>query len=189
MKIYTGFGDQGKTRLYGGQIVDKDHLRVEAYGTVDELNSILGMVITYVDDSNLVNKLHKLQNDLFRLSADLATPAVKDSKKKHTLITSGDIISIEKFIDDLDKDLDSLKNFILPGGSRAAAMIHLARTVCRRAERRIISLKHRESIDAGIIVYFNRLSDLLFVLARYVNKTEGISDIPWIQKTEQKSTE
>jgi len=184
LKIYTGFGDQGKTRLYGGQIVDKDHLRVEAYGTVDELNSILGVVISYMDDSNLVIKLREIQNDLFRLSAALATPAVEDSKKRHALMTGAEIKSIEKFIDDLDDELDSLKNFILPGGSRSAAMIHLARTICRRAERRIISLNQSESIDPGIIVYFNRLSDLLFVLSRYVNKTEGIADIPWIQKTE-----
>lgn len=184
MKIYTGFGDKGKTRLYGGQIVNKDDQRVEAYGTVDELNSILGVVISDITNEVLIHKLYKIQKSLFKISADLATPLAKGTKKRETIISAEDIKSIESLIDGLDNQLDPLKNFILPGGSKSAAMIHLARTICRRAERRIISLNHHEPIDAGILVYFNRLSDLLFVMARYVNKIEGIGDIPWVQNAD-----
>lgn len=182
MKIYTGFGDKGKTRLYGGQIVDKDNLRVEAYGTVDEFSSILGLAISYINDADLVKKLREIQNHLFRLSAELATPTGETKKSKLTSINGEEIKSIEKFIDDLNNNLEPLKNFILPGGSKTAAIIHLARTICRRAERRMISLNKHEHIDAGMLIYFNRLSDLLFVLARHMNKIEGNPDIPWIQQ-------
>ncbi len=186
LKIYTGFGDAGKTSLFGGQVVDKDDLRVEAYGTVDELNSILGLVIAELEDTDLSRDLRDIQQNLFRLSTELATIALKKKRINHQLITSKDIRIIEKGIDDLEIQLVPLKNFILPGGSHRAALLHLARTVCRRAERRLISLNKTADIDSQIMIYINRLSDYFFVLARYVNQKDKIKDILWIDKKKHK---
>ena len=186
LKIYTGFGDAGKTSLFGGQVVDKDDLRVEAYGTVDELNSILGLVIAELEDTDLSRDLRDIQQNLFRLSTELATIALKKMRMNHQPITSKDIRIIEKGIDDLEIQLVPLKNFILPGGSHRAALLHLARTVCRRAERRLISLNKTADIDSQIMIYINRLSDYFFVLARYVNQKDKIKDILWIDKKKHK---
>ncbi len=186
MKIYTGFGDAGKTSLFGGQIVDKDDLRVETYGTVDELNSILGLVIAEFEDIGLARDLKEIQQNLFRLSTELVTPAGNKKRINHQTITSEDINKIENGIDELDIQLVPLKNFILPGGSPRAALLHLARTVCRRAERRLISLNKTASIDSQIMIYINRLSDYFFVLARYMNKKDKIKDILWIDKKKHK---
>ena len=183
MKIYTGFGDQGKTRLFGGQVVDKDHLRVEAYGTIDELNSLLGLIVSSLNDQEMVEQLRHIQNVLFRLSSILADPE-SHHKTKHSLdFEKSEIDHLEKKIDLMDEQLQPLQNFILPGGSTQSGFAHLARTVCRRAERRVIQLDHEENIPPDLIVYLNRLSDYLFVLARYLNKLNNINDIKWINKT------
>jgi cob(I)alamin adenosyltransferase len=182
LKIYTGFGDKGKTRLYGGQIVDKDNIRVEAYGAIDELNSAIGVVKTYIENNSLINDLQNIQNSLFELSAELATPDNKNVKSPESAITNKKIKDIEKDIDKIDNQLDPLKNFILPGGSPGAASCHLARTICRRAERALVSLNKVETIHFRIVVYINRLSDYLFVVARFLNKEQNIPDLPWLKK-------
>ena len=179
MKIYTGFGDRGKTRLYGGKIVDKDNLRVEAYGNIDELNSVIGLVKTYIRNDLLLDDLQNIQNNLFVLSAELATPDDGNKKSLDMAITDEKVKDIEKKIDRLDSQLDPLKNFISPGGSREAAVCHLARAICRRGERAVISLNKTEPVNSHIIVFINRLSDYLFVLARFINKEQNIADIPW----------
>ncbi len=182
LRIYTGFGDRGKTRLFGGQIVDKDNLRVEAYGTVDELNSLIGLVITYVEKNTLTEDLQNIQYSLFELSAELATTDDKNGKSLDPVINDKNIKDLENKIDKIDSQLDPLKNFILPGGSCGAALCHLARTVCRRAERVLISLNKAETINPRIIIYINRLSDFLFVLARFLNKEQNIADLPWLKE-------
>ena len=182
MKIYTGFGDKGKTRLYGGDIVDKDHLRVKAYGAMDELNSVIGLLITYIEQEELVKTLQKIQCKIFELSAELAAAADKQSKLKVPTVKDENIKELENKIDMIDSKLEPLKNFILPGGSRSAAVCHLVRTVCRRAERDIITLNSVEVVDERIIIYVNRLSDYFFVLARLLNKENNITDIPWISE-------
>ncbi|MCS7229255.1 MAG: cob(I)yrinic acid a,c-diamide adenosyltransferase [Candidatus Kryptonium sp.] len=178
MKIYTRTGDDGTTSLFAGGRVKKDNLRVEAYGTIDELNAILGIVRAISKDSMINEIIVDTQNLLFILGADLATPmGVENIKVKR--ITKDDVEKIEKFIDKIDENLEPLKNFILPGGTLLASFLHLARTVCRRAERRIVSFSEKEKINENVIPFVNRLSDLLFVLARYANKIENVDDIKW----------
>lgn len=179
MKIYTGFGDAGQTQLYGGQVVSKDHLRVEAYGTADELNSQLGMLISTLSEESRINFLRKIQGKIFDLSAELATPASKKPQRAGPAVCADDIGELEEMIDKVDADLPLLKHFILPGGGQRAARAHLSRTVCRRLERRLVTLNEQSPLDLAIIVYINRLSDYLFVLARRLNQQEGIEDIPW----------
>ena len=179
MKIYTGFGDEGKTRLYGGDIVDKDSLRVQAYGTVDELNSVVGLLITYTDKKELIDELYAIQDNLFELSSQLASPQENHSNQLPSPITDDTINEIEMKIDEMDKRLKPLKNFILPGGVRGAAISHLARTICRRAEREIITLHQTEAVNQQILVYINRLSDYFFVLSRIINLENNHSDILW----------
>ena len=178
MKIYTGFGDAGQTHLHGGQVVAKDDLRVEAYGTADELNSQLGMLIQAFSDEYWTGLVRKVQETIFKLSAELATPADKKIKMD-TALSEPDIKELESIIDRLDEELPPLKNFILPGGCYEAALAHLVRTVCRRLERRLVSLNTLSAVDPLIIIYINRLSDFLFVLARTLNHRKGIEDIPW----------
>jgi cob(I)alamin adenosyltransferase len=181
-KIYTKTGDDGTTGLFGGERVAKDAPRIESYGIVDELNSLLGVVRTHrlrVEDDDL---LGTIQEDLFVLGADLATPHGKEGKNfSIPRVTSSSIECLERAIDRLEEDLPPLKNFILPGGSPPGAMLHLARTVCRRAERAVVSLMHEEPETVELpLIYLNRLSDLLFVLARSVNHAEGFAEHPWI---------
>jgi cob(I)alamin adenosyltransferase len=178
MKIYTKTGDTGDTSLFGGQRVPKDALRIEAYGTIDELNSVLGIVRADNGDSELDAILQKLQEKLFVLGADLATPRSIDRKSVHR-IEPKDAQPLEKMIDQLDGRLKPLKNFILPGGSPAAARIHFARTVCRRAERAVVRMSRNEDIGEGAVVFLNRLSDFLFVLARYVNQKADVQETKW----------
>jgi cob(I)alamin adenosyltransferase len=179
MKIYTGFGDKGNTRLFGGEVVTKDHLRIEVYGTLDELNSVLGMVISTIKNNLINDLLTRIQNDLFRISSILATPDEESRKKLDQAFKPDDIRFLENQIDIFDDQLEPLQNFILPGGTPGAAQMHLARTVCRRAERHLITLMKQEQIDSDIAVYMNRLSDLLFVAARFLNHTAGVPDAPW----------
>ena len=179
MKIYTGFGDRGKTRLFGGQIVYKNNQRVKAYGSMDELNSSIGLLTTYIEDKTLVKDLHGIQTRIFELSAELAN---QNSNSEKPAISKETIENLEKKIDKIDSQLEPLKNFILPGGSRSSAQCHLTRTICRRAEREIIAMQEVEEVNEQLITYVNRLSDYFFVLARLLNKEDGIDDIPWIKE-------
>ena len=177
MKIYTKSGDQGETSLFGGQRVSKTHARIDAYGTIDELNSALGIVRTCTMAQTLEPLLKRLQNELFVLGSDLATPLEKNSRIHR--ITQAHVDQLEQDIDHLEASLKPLKTFILPGGSQESAYLHLARTICRRAERIVISCNKSEKISAESLIYLNRLSDLLFVMARYQNHTRNIDDVPW----------
>jgi cob(I)alamin adenosyltransferase len=179
MKIYTKTGDSGDTGLFGGPRVRKNAPRIEAYGTVDELNAVLGIARSHPLDAEIDALVAQIQNELFEIGAQLATP--DPAKHGNALIGARHIAALESAIDRYDAQLPALKQFILPGGTPAAAALHLARTVCRRAERCVISLMDdaREHVAGDLVVYLNRLSDLLFVLARWVNHVAGTGDVPW----------
>jgi cob(I)alamin adenosyltransferase len=178
MKIYTRTGDTGETSLFSGGRVRKDHLRVESYGTVDELNSLLGLARTYSLSSEIQAWLERIQNELFMVGADLATP--NDAAAAWlTRLDDAPTARLEAEIDHMTAQLPELKNFILPGGTPAAATIHVARTVCRRAERMCVQLYSEEAINERVITYLNRLSDWLFTLARYINLQAGESETKW----------
>ena len=180
MKIYTKKGDTGSTSLYGGQTVSKSSKRIAAYGTVDELNSVLGMILAQ-DHSNKSNSLLRaIQEQLFILGADLATPFSKETRINR--ISDEEITFLEKSIDEMESELPPLKNFILPGGSKAGAIIHFSRTVCRRAERLAVECANEEYLSPESIKYLNRLSDFLFVLGRFENHSSGTEETPWIPK-------
>lgn len=179
MKIYTKTGDDGTTGLYGGGRVRKDHARVEAYGAVDELNAALGLARAETLAAEVDEQLARIQSELFDLGAELATP--KPAAHGLTIVGQREIQRLELAIDRFEASLSPLKTFILPAGTRAAAALHLARTVCRRAERRVLTLSAapNETISPQVIVYLNRLGDLLFVLARATNVSAGTSDVEW----------
>ncbi len=178
MKIYTRTGDKGETSLFGGKRVPKDSPRIQAYGIVDELNAVIGMAVSLSDYARLIDVLQLLQNELFMVGADLATPHdVHESKTVR--VKQLHITRLEREIDTHEQELKPLKYFILPGGTSCASALHLARTVCRRAERVIFELSKIEDINNHVIIYINRLSDLLFVLARVANARSGKKDIPW----------
>jgi cob(I)alamin adenosyltransferase len=172
-KIYTRTGDKGVTGLGDGSRVDKDSLRVEAYGTVDELNSIVGMVLAADLPDGIRDCLTRIQHELFDLGGELCMPGT-------TLIPDRYVDHLEQDLDAFNADLPPLKDFILPGGSESAARCHLARTVARRAERRVISLAHNEAVNEATIRYLNRLSDLLFVTARVLARSDGGSEVIWV---------
>jgi len=178
MKIYTKTGDKGDTSLFGGQRVPKDALRIEAYGTVDELNSVLGLALSESTNLDIREILTSIQTRLFEVGADLATPRSVE-KKQVRRVEPRDVQQLEKIIDTLERELKPLKSFILPGGSGAASKLHFARTVCRRAERVVVRLSRNEDIGEAIIMYLNRLSDLLFVLARYTNSISKVPEVKW----------
>jgi cob(I)alamin adenosyltransferase len=178
MKIYTKTGDKGETGLFGGERVPKDTPRIEAYGAVDELNSLLGIIRALRPNKRIDRILHGIQNDLFVAGADLATR--KTSKRSlipHVGLSQ--ITFLENAIDALQSSLPPLKTFILPGGTAAASHLHYARTVCRRAERSAVRLSRSEDINENIVIYLNRLSDLLFVLARYANRSGKKKETKW----------
>ena len=180
MKIYTKTGDKGETGLFGGERVSKDSLRISAYGTIDELNSFIGLAITEIKDTGVKENLRKIQNQLFIVGSDLATPEdVKSNKLNIKRTPSSFYQEIEHMIDDYDAKLDELRNFILPGGSKSAALLHICRTICRRAEREVVALKNSVTIGENIIIFLNRLSDLFFVLSRLENKVSNRPDIIW----------
>jgi cob(I)alamin adenosyltransferase len=180
MKIYTKTGDKGETSLFGGKRVTKDDVRITAYGTVDELNAVLGVSVTEITDKELCSVILSLQNELFVLGSDLATPVDKGNKGfVIPRISKEHCDSLEKLIDEFDSKLPELKNFILPGGSKGAAYLHFARTICRRAERETVALSKKDEINSEAVTYLNRLSDLLFVLARYQNFITGNADTNW----------
>ncbi|MBI3586009.1 MAG: cob(I)yrinic acid a,c-diamide adenosyltransferase [Ignavibacteriales bacterium] len=178
MKIYTKTGDEGETSLFGGQRVPKESLRIETYGTVDELNSVVGIARSLKPHKEVDAILERIQNDLFVLGADLAAPLTKTSDKI-ARIQQSHVDDLERFIDSLEPKLQPLKVFILPGGSAVAAHLHFARTVCRRAERLTTGLSREETIGTAPLAYLNRLSDLLFVLARYANYLDGVAETQW----------
>lgn len=181
MKIYTRTGDEGETGLFGGQRVGKTHLRVVAYGDVDELNSHLGRAETLLRDLGLTDVLREIQRDLFALGADLATPpgANAGAAARAVRLDPARIARLEELIDAYEAENEPLKTFILPGGSPGAADLHVCRTVCRRAERAVIALTSREEVGNPVPVYLNRLSDLLFVMARWVNRNLKVAEPPW----------
>lgn len=178
MKIYTKTGDGGQTLLFGGKRVSKDDVRIEAYGTVDELNALIGVAISETTDKSADKVLRNIQNNLFVLGGDLATP-VDETKVKLPRTVEKMVKNLENRIDIYEAQISELKNFILPGGTKASALLHLSRTVCRRAERRVITLSNVEQINLEVVKYLNRLSDLLFVLARFENSVNNIPDDEW----------
>jgi cob(I)alamin adenosyltransferase len=191
-KVYTRTGDAGKTRLAGGQPVWKDSIRVEAYGTVDELNAILGVVRVFNADmvarlpqaARLEEELRWAQNKLFDVGGILATMPGQQFKNMPQ-VTGKDLVRLERLMDECQKELAPLKEFILPGGGKVSGLLHHARTVCRRAERVCVRLARKETVDAVIVKFLNRLGDALFVLARWVAKTQGEPEFLWERDSRQ----
>jgi cob(I)alamin adenosyltransferase len=181
MKIYTGTGDKGETGLFGGGRVSKSHLRVEAYGSVDELNAALGVAGGVVADGEIRGRVERVQQDLFALGSSLATPGAEDGSAKVDIpaLPEERIQEMEGWIDEALEETPPLRTFILPGGSPGASALHLARTVCRRAERGVVRLAEAEGVDLAVLQYLNRLSDLLFALARLENHRASIPDVAW----------
>ncbi len=178
MKIYTKKGDTGETSLFGGQRVSKSSKRINAYGTVDELNTVLGMASSFGLSEKGAKLMEPLQQHLFVLGADLATP--KTRKTRIDRIGNEQVEFLENAIDEMEGTLKPLKNFILPGGGPTGSTLHFARTVCRRAERITVECRHEEDISEVAIKFINRLSDFLFVLARYENSQAGVEETAWI---------
>lgn len=178
MKIYTKTGDDGTTSLFDGSRVLKNNDRVDAYGDIDELNSIIGLSITHTDDAGIKNILLQIQKDLFALGAQLANPQHKKQKAKADF-SINKITFLEKEIDKCEAEIEPITSFILHGGATPAAFLDWARTVCRRAERKMVALNTKEKLDNHLIIYVNRLSDYLFMLARVVNKRLSVKDVPW----------
>jgi len=176
LKIYTKTGDDGTTGLRSGKRVSKSNIRIKAYGAVDEVNSILGIILTKKLDEDIRQILTKIQNDLFVAGADLSNPDLNESDQRITLEM---VDFLESKIDGFEKELQPLSNFILPSGAEIASLVHFARTITRRAETQLITLAQTEEINDTCKKYLNRLSDLLFVLARIINKRSGITDIIW----------
>ena len=176
MKIYTKTGDDGNTGLQGNFRIAKSHPRIIAYGTVDEANAALGVVLVNSLDDNITKILTDIQNDLFLVGADLSNPNLNDVKNRVTL----DMVKkLEQHIDKFESELPPLTNFILPGGDIAAAQLHYVRTVVRRAETQVVQLSEKDEINSNCIKYLNRLSDLFFVMGRLINKIKGKADILW----------
>lgn len=177
--VYTKTGDRGTTGLIGGTRVPKTHVRLEAYGTVDELNSNIGLLVTYLDEEHDRAFLLSVQNKLFAVGSHLATDQEKVQLYDASIITAADVEQIEHEMDAADEILPPLSAFVLPGGARGAAVSHICRTVCRRAERRILTLSETCPISSELLVFINRLSDYLFILARKINFNEGKEEIFW----------
>jgi cob(I)alamin adenosyltransferase len=181
VKIYTRTGDEGDTGLFGGGRVPKDHPRVSAYGDVDELNSSLGLVRAAADQSFFDELLESIQRDLFAIGGHLATPDPERVRKalEKASLSPARISEFEQIMDDADKSLPPLRAFVLPAGTQIAAALHLARTICRRAERSVVHLTQTEAVPQLFLTYLNRLSDLLFTLARLANRRDGVADSTW----------
>lgn len=179
-RIYTRTGDDGSTGLFGGGRVAKDDIRVEAYGAVDELNAVLGVAIAFMEDDGIRARLQRLQPDLFAIGAHLATPDAASPAARHLpSLPQTRAAEMEQWIDEVDAELPPLRVFIMPGGRPDAAALHHARTVCRRAERRVVALAAEQDVPTAAIIYLNRLSDLLFALARLANHRGGAGDVEW----------
>lgn len=178
MKIYTKTGDDGTTALFDGSRVSKDNRRVELYGNVDELNGMIGLAISFATNAEFKNKLFKVQKDLFALGAKLANPKERQQKQKADF-DEQKVTWLENEIDSMETALTPMTTFILPGGHSASAALHVARTICRRVERHLVSFTKTETLDPLFVKFVNRLSDYLFVAARFANHLEGKKDIPW----------
>jgi cob(I)alamin adenosyltransferase len=181
MKIYTKTGDSGSTGLFGGGRVSKDHIRVAAYGDVDELNAVIGLVRATAPEAFEDALLESIQRDLFSIGGHLATPDPEKVRKAlgKASLSDGRVAEFERVIDAADTELPALSAFVLPAGTPKAAALHLARTVCRRAERQVVHLSAVEAVPELFLVYLNRLSDLLFTLARLANHRAGTGDVTW----------
>lgn len=177
IKIYTKTGDAGQTGLWGGSRIGKDNARIHAYGTVDECNAVIGLARTCQSSTEFDARLERIQNTLFIVGADLATP--QDASTAIDRICPDDTTLLEKWIDEYEAKLPKLKQFILPGGKEQAAYLHLARTVCRRAERWVVELAGQDKVNPDALKFLNRLSDFLFVAARTANDSAGVPDISW----------
>jgi cob(I)alamin adenosyltransferase len=189
--IVTKTGDSGETFLIGGKRVQKNNIRVHAYGEVDELNALLGVVVSFISNDELKILLKKIQQDLFEIGADLARPINNKEnglKGRETSFYKSLIDYLDKSIQKYENQLPQLKNFIIPGGSKAASFLHLARTVCRRTERAVVHLSQEELLNPLVLVYLNRFSDLLFIMARYENLSNEIKEIPWISQKKFKNS-
>lgn len=179
MKIYTKTGDKGETGLYGGERVSKDHPRLEAYGSIDELNSFVGWLRSLVLDEDIESLLERIQNVLFDISSQLAIPNKSHIVGQASEKRESEVVFLENVIDAWEKELSPLKNFILPMGTEAAVRAHIVRTIARRVERKIINLRKQIEISDDIIRYLNRLSDCTFVMARVINRRAGVADVKW----------
>lgn len=177
MRLYTKGGDDGTTALRGGARVPKDHPRVAAYGGVDETNAAIGVVVASCDDEQTVAILRRIQSDLFIVGAELATPAGGNIDPR---IDDVHVARLEQWIDEACEEVPPASGFVLPGGTATAARLDVARTICRRAERAVVSLIERESVGHWTLAYINRLSDLLFALARRANHRAGMAEVPWV---------
>jgi cob(I)alamin adenosyltransferase len=185
-KIYTKTGDKGNTTLIGGTKVPKNDIRIETYGTVDELNSWIGLINDQLNDAEFTNELREIQDRLFTIGSSLATDAEKETKMRLPDLHQSDITILEKSIDHMTTSLPEMKSFILPGGHPIVSSIHIVRCVCRRAERLAVNMQQHELfIDEKVIQYLNRLSDYLFTLARYVGQKLGITEIKWNPRIDQ----
>ena len=179
MKIYTKTGDDGTTGVLGNRRLRKDDLRIDAYGTVDELNAAIGLARSFPIDDGADAELSRIQNELFNLGAALADP--NPNGMFHQAVKESQIVRLEQRIDAMEETLPALTRFIVPGGTSAASQVHLARTICRRAERLVVQLAHvpGEEVPETLVIYLNRLSDTLFVIARAINHEAGVGDVPW----------
>ena len=188
MKLYTRSGDDGSTGLFGGGRVAKDHPRVTAYGTVDETNATIGLAMSALPakDDGFLGRMHAMlhlcQSRLFDIGADLATPEGTAHEEKTVRLPDAAVAEMENFIDEVESGNVPMTTFVLPGGSEVAARLHMARTVARRAERKIVELAHTETVSSNVVAWVNRLSDLLFAMARRANRELQIEDIPWLPK-------
>ena len=180
MKIYTKAGDQGKTSLIGGTRVPKSHIRIESYGTVDELNSFIGLLNDLVDDAKINADLKEIQDRLFTVGSSLACDPEKESALRIPDLKEEDILRLETAMDAMNEVLAPMKSFIIPGGHQAISTAHIARCVCRRAERWCVNMQEEDLfVETLVIKYLNRLSDYLFTLARYIGHLNGVADLPW----------
>lgn len=178
-KIYTKTGDKGETSLIGGTRLPKHHMRIEAYGTVDELNSFIGLIRDNVSEKELFDLLIEIQDRLFTIGSLLATDPTKDTKMQLPQLKEEDVVLLEKAIDKMNETLPEMKHFVLPGGHTTVSYCHVARCVCRRAERAVLKLAENENVDELIYKYLNRLSDYLFVLSRKLTQDLKANEIPW----------
>ena len=191
MKLYTKSGDDGTTGLFSGARVSKDHPRIESYGTIDEFNATLGMCSAACNVDNALHRrlldiFGRLQSRMFDIGADLATPEGANNESKIQRIGQEHVQEVEKWIDEIDGANTPLTAFVMPGGTELASRLHLARTICRRAERQMIHLSHTEPVGASLIMYVNRVSDFLFAAARLANKNSGVEDVLWIPSVSSK---
>ena len=179
-RIYTKTGDKGKTSLIGGERMAKNEQRIKAIGSLDELNATIGLAQNFITETKIRSVLSSIQNEIFNIGAELANPKkIGKESGKIIILTEQKVLRLEQLIDRYDSKLKPLSNFILPGGSKAGACIHLARSATRRAERETVGLSKKEKVNTNVLIYLNRLSDLFFILARYVNKQSKKKEILW----------